>query len=42
MSNHILYGTKKEIMDYLKSPDIDELEKYVKELSQSVDEHYEG
>ena len=29
-------------MDYLKSPDIDELEKYVKELSQSVDEYYEG
>ena len=41
VSNHILYGTKKEIMDYLKKPDIDELEKYVQELSQSVDEYYD-
>ena len=42
VSNYIFYGTKKEIMDYLKSPDLQELEKYINDLSKAVDEHYDN
>lgn len=41
-SHHIIYGTRKEIMNYLKSPDLDELGKYVDNLSKAVDEYYDG
>ena len=39
-SHHIIYGTRKEIMNYLKSPDLDELGKYVDNLSKAVDDYY--